>query len=264
LERKRALARVAEEKARAEKLERQHEIREEQERTMDVPAKAYLMAQRAAGKGLDQQARAAAKAAARVVSTKALVEDHRASEHLFKPSGPASEEEAVAAGWKPGPALKRALERVGAPDVTPEMLHEEANRLAVQAGRAEREGAKAFQKKSLDAEERGPASMEAEDERHYAAAERAKYDAQVGAGRFASSSRESREKFLKDVDKHGLDRALLRHGEREPHAGAKLRDPQKEQLARLRQARVAKSIQVGPRGGKHYVTTGGTKIYVRD
>ncbi len=194
---------------------------------------------------------------ARAERMKALVGDHRASEHLFKPEGPASEEEAVAAGWKPGPALRRAVARVGAA-AGPKTYEVH--------GHYDEQGRSVKVRVTVPEDEpEGPASeMEEEDERTARAVERAKYDARVGAGRFAASSRESREKFLKDVDKHGLDTALLRHGEREPHLGDRpLRDPQKEQLARLRQARAEKSVQVGPRGGRHYVTAGGTKIYVR-
>lgn len=51
------------------------------------------------------------------------------------------------------------------------------------------------------------------------------------------------------------------HTARAEREGAKLRDPQKEQLARLQQAR---NVQTGKRGGRFYALPGGGKKYVRD
>ncbi len=248
---------------------------------------------------------------------KALIEDHRASEHLFKPAsesthGAKTEEELLAERYggrnpdyphKSSQPYMKPIKYEAERDVIKEGWKEYAGRVSDQAtlhGFKERynialmaghspaaahdyaavETARASnapisrvyaaaKRGGLGKHDGGPASMEAEDERRYAAAERAKYDARVGAGRFAASSRESREKFLKDVDKHGLDTALLRHGEREPHLGDRpLKDPQKEQLARLSKARMGlgkgPAMQTGPKGGKFYYSpASGTKIYVR-
>lgn len=48
----------------------------------------------------------------------------------------------------------------------------------------------------------------------------------------------------------------------EAEGGLKLKDPQAEQLARLKGARAEKSILTGPRGGRHYISSTGQKVYV--
>lgn len=227
----------------------------------------------------------------------ALIEEHRASEHLFKPSeeshhggeggfysGRAPNEvhvirtfeehynRGVGNGLTPAEAHEQAARATERATITP---HGQVLKLAEEAGSGKHQVVHGPTREQFRGEkELAPMSAKG----FHAFKERASGWGQASVAR--------RQEVLRDAMPHlasseinkwsrvgnfsslplsisNNPRVLAHAGLGGPEIPKRLKDPQKEQLARLKQAKTEKAIQVGPRGGKHILLPGGGKRYIK-